>query len=192
MKEVKIGKVRFSEKHLGIIAGPCVIEDRDHALKMAVEIKKIADKIDLPIIFKSSFDKANRTSIKSFRGPGIEKGMKIRKESPDKIGDLWGISALDEDFQIVNRYIMYLKFGFALVTDQVCEAIHQGLMTREEGVKLANKYDGKCDISYLEKVCDYLKISLNEFYEVVDKFVNRELFEKKNGQWSPKFTVGLP
>ena len=77
MKEVKIGNVTFSEKHLGIITGPCVIESRDHSLRMANEIKKISDNIELPIIFKSSFDKANRTSIKSFRGPGIEEGIKI-------------------------------------------------------------------------------------------------------------------
>ena len=77
MKEVKIGNVTFSKKHLGIIAGPCVIESRDHSLRMANEIKKISDDIELPIIFKSSFDKANRTSIKSFRGPGIDEGIKI-------------------------------------------------------------------------------------------------------------------
>ena len=77
MKEVKIGNVTFSDNHLGIIAGPCVIEDRDHSLRMANEIKKISDDIKLPIIFKSSFDKANRTSIKSFRGPGIDEGIKI-------------------------------------------------------------------------------------------------------------------
>ena len=77
MKEVKIGNVTFSEKHLGIIAGPCVIESRDHSLRMANEIKKISDAIELPIVFKSSFDKANRTSIKSFRGPGIDEGIKI-------------------------------------------------------------------------------------------------------------------
>ena len=77
MKEVKIGNVIFSDKHLGIIAGPCVIEDRDHSLRMANEIKKISDDIEIPIIFKSSFDKANRTSIKSFRGPGIDEGIKI-------------------------------------------------------------------------------------------------------------------
>jgi len=77
LKEVKIGNVTFSEKHLGIITGPCVIESRDHSLRMANEIKKISDNIELPIIFKSSFDKANRTSIKSFRGPGIEEGIKI-------------------------------------------------------------------------------------------------------------------
>ena len=77
MKEVKIGNVTFSEKHLGIIAGPCVIESRDHSLRIANEIKKISDDTELPIIFKSSFDKANRTSIKSFRGPGIDEGIKI-------------------------------------------------------------------------------------------------------------------
>jgi len=86
LKEIKIGKVRFSEKHLGVIAGPCVIESRDHALIMASEIKKIADKLDLPIIFKSSFDKANRTSIKSFRGPGIEEGMKILSDVKAETG----------------------------------------------------------------------------------------------------------
>ena len=54
-----------------------MIESRDHSLRMANEIKKISDDIELPIIFKSSFDKANRTSIKSFRGPGIDEGIKI-------------------------------------------------------------------------------------------------------------------
>ena len=86
MKEVKVGKVIFSEKHLGVIAGPCVIESRDHSLKMASEIKQISDKIKLPIIFKSSFDKANRTSIKSFRGPGIDKGMKILSDVKAETG----------------------------------------------------------------------------------------------------------
>ena len=86
MKEVKVGKVIFSEKHLGVIAGPCVIESRDHSLKMASEIRQISDKIKLPIIFKSSFDKANRTSIKSFRGPGIDKGMKILSDVKTETG----------------------------------------------------------------------------------------------------------
>ena len=80
MKEVKIGNDTFSDKKLGIIAGPCVIEDRDHSIRMANEIKRISDDIRLPIIFKSSFDKANRTSIKSFRGNGLDDGLKILEE----------------------------------------------------------------------------------------------------------------
>ena len=86
MKEVKIGEVVFSETSLGVIAGPCVIENREHSLKMALEIKKISESVKIPIIFKSSFDKANRTSIKSFRGPGIEEGLKILSEVKSETG----------------------------------------------------------------------------------------------------------
>ena len=77
MRDIKIGNVIFGEDNLGIIAGPCVIENRDHSLEMSYAIKGVSEDIGIPIIFKSSFDKANRTSIKSFRGPGIEDGMRI-------------------------------------------------------------------------------------------------------------------
>ncbi len=86
MKEIKVGEVKFSDKHLGVIAGPCVIENRDHSLKMASDIKIISERLDLPIIFKSSFDKANRTSIKSFRGPGIDEGMRILSDVKNETG----------------------------------------------------------------------------------------------------------
>ena len=62
---------------LFLIAGPCVIESRDHSFFMATELKKIAAEAGVPFVFKASFDKANRTSIKSFRGPGIEEGLQI-------------------------------------------------------------------------------------------------------------------
>ena len=62
---------------LFLIAGPCVIETRDHAFFMASELKKIAAANGLPFVFKASYDKANRTSIKSFRGLGIKEGLKI-------------------------------------------------------------------------------------------------------------------
>ena len=60
-----------------IIAGPCVIESRAHALKVARSVQKAAAKADLPVIFKASFDKANRTSLSGFRGPGIDEGLEI-------------------------------------------------------------------------------------------------------------------
>lgn len=62
---------------LFLIAGPCVIESERHALKMAEEISAIARRHDVPYIFKASYDKANRTSIKSYRGPGLEEGLRI-------------------------------------------------------------------------------------------------------------------
>jgi 2-dehydro-3-deoxyphosphooctonate aldolase (KDO 8-P synthase) len=62
---------------LTLIGGPCVIESEDFTLKMAEEIRKVCDRLHVPLIFKSSFDKANRTSIHSFRGLSIEGGLKI-------------------------------------------------------------------------------------------------------------------
>lgn len=62
---------------LVFIAGPCVIESADHALGVALRLGEIAESLGIPLVFKSSFDKANRTSGKSFRGPGLEKGLEI-------------------------------------------------------------------------------------------------------------------
>src|SRR6185437_11208546 len=62
---------------LFLIAGPCVIENETHALKMAEEISAVARKLNIPYIFKASYDKANRTSLHSFRGPGLEEGLRI-------------------------------------------------------------------------------------------------------------------
>lgn len=69
-----------------LIAGPCVIESRDHCLKMAKEIINVTSKLKIQYIFKASFDKANRTSSKSFRGQGIDEGLKILQEVRDTYG----------------------------------------------------------------------------------------------------------
>ncbi len=86
MKVINITeKISFGGKNLPLIAGPCVIESRDHSLYMALQIKKIADKLSIPFVFKSSFDKANRTSITSFRGPGIDEGLQILADVKSEI-----------------------------------------------------------------------------------------------------------
>lgn len=114
----------------------------------------------------------------------IKHGLKIREESPEMIGDIWGFTGLDEDFRIVNQMIKYVKFGFGHVTDQVCEAISQGLMQREEGFELLKKYDGKCDHSYIEKFCKYLCICEEEFWEVVEAFRGKDIWQKDDkGEW---------
>jgi 2-dehydro-3-deoxyphosphooctonate aldolase (KDO 8-P synthase) len=71
---------------LALIGGPCVIESEDFTLKMAEGIRKVCDRLQIPLIFKSSFDKANRTSIHSFRGQEIEVGLKILQRVKDAIG----------------------------------------------------------------------------------------------------------
>ena len=86
MREIKVGNVIFGKDNLGIIAGPCVIENRDHSLEMSYAIKEVSEDVGIPIIFKSSFDKANRTSIKSFRGPGIQEGMRILSDVKTETG----------------------------------------------------------------------------------------------------------
>jgi 2-dehydro-3-deoxyphosphooctonate aldolase (KDO 8-P synthase) len=73
-------------KELFLIAGPCVIESRDHVLFMASELKKITSACKVPLVFKASYDKANRTSIKSFRGPGADEGLNLLREVRDKVG----------------------------------------------------------------------------------------------------------
>lgn len=71
---------------LTLMGGPCVIESEDFTLKMAEEIRKVCDRLNISFIFKSSFDKANRTSINSFRGQPLEKGLEILQKVKDKIG----------------------------------------------------------------------------------------------------------
>ena len=78
--------ISFGGKGLPLIAGPCVIENRDHSLRMAAAIKKITDRLSLPFIFKSSYDKANRTSVSSFRGPGIDEGLQILADVKSELG----------------------------------------------------------------------------------------------------------
>jgi len=74
------------EAPLFFIAGPCVIETETLILDTASELKKIGDELGVPVIFKSSFDKANRSSIDSYRGPGIEEGLRILQRVKDELG----------------------------------------------------------------------------------------------------------
>ena len=84
MKNVNIKNVNFGLKEFSLIAGPCVIESREHALKMAESIKIISENVGIPVVYKSSFDKANRTSISSYRGLGIDVGLDILAEVKEK------------------------------------------------------------------------------------------------------------
>jgi len=86
-KVVSIRKIKIGgENPLVLIAGPCVIEGESSALRHAEKIKIIADRLEIPYIYKSSYDKANRTSLDSYRGPGLKKGIKILNKVKEKIG----------------------------------------------------------------------------------------------------------
>ena len=76
----KVDKIEIGGPELFLIAGPCVIESEKHALKMAECVAGVAKALKIPYIFKASYDKANRTSLKSFRGPGLSEGLRILRK----------------------------------------------------------------------------------------------------------------
>src|SRR2546423_10173088 len=79
-RSFQVGSATFGDGRLAIIAGPCVIESREHALMMARECSSRAREAGLDFVYKSSFDKANRSSVRSFRGLGMEAGLEVLAE----------------------------------------------------------------------------------------------------------------
>jgi len=86
MKKIKLGDFFIGDKTgFVLIAGPCVLENEETAMNIALYLRKLTAALDIPFIFKASYDKANRTSIKSYRGPGLEKGLEILKKIKGKL-----------------------------------------------------------------------------------------------------------
>jgi len=112
--EVKISnKVRIGNVEVGgtgslfLISGPCVIESKRITLEVARFLKELSQKVNIPVIFKSSYDKANRTSIDSFRGPGLDKGLEILKEVKDATGlpilsDIHQVSEIKKAVEVLD------------------------------------------------------------------------------------------
>src|SRR5436309_14108621 len=86
VKPSQVGNATFGDGRLTIIAGPCVIESAEHALMMARECLARASAAGLDFVYKSSFDKANRSSVKSFRGHGMKAGLDILKRVKEELG----------------------------------------------------------------------------------------------------------
>jgi 2-dehydro-3-deoxyphosphooctonate aldolase (KDO 8-P synthase) len=85
-KNVKVGNIKIGEDSLSLIAGPCVIESRKQCLEIASQLAEISMLLDTPLVFKASYDKANRSSHESFRGLGIKSGMEILLEVKETYG----------------------------------------------------------------------------------------------------------
>ena len=96
--QFSIGEVLVGGGGFFLIAGPCVIESEEHALKMAEAIAAVARDKKLPYIFKASYDKANRTSIRSFRGPGLQEGLRIL----DKVRRVVGVPVLTDVHEVAD------------------------------------------------------------------------------------------
>ncbi len=86
ISEVAVGPVSIGEgRPLALLAGPCVIESERHTIRLAEAIREICARLNFPFIFKASFDKANRSSIESYRGPGLDEGLRILVKTRDAI-----------------------------------------------------------------------------------------------------------
>ncbi len=119
-------------------------------------------------------------------------GLLIRNNNKiEKSGDLIGISSLDEDWVSLNQVIKYYKYGFGRISDQVNEEIRLGKISRDEGISIIEKYDGKCDDKYIKSFCKYIEIPYNQFWENIYKSINKKLFYIEKGIIKPKFKVGI-
>lgn len=130
-KIIKVGNVSLGNKiPLGIIAGPCQIESREHAIFIAGKMVEITKQLGIPYIFKASFDKANRTSINSARGVGLEEGMRTFEEIRKLYPDLPIVTDIHEPQQcpVVAQYVDMLQIPAFLCrqTDLVVAAAKTG------------------------------------------------------------------
>jgi N-acetyl sugar amidotransferase len=118
------------------------------------------------------------------------RGLAVKEPSVTD-ADFWGTSMLDEDFFTVNMMLKWLKFGFGRANDNVNEEIRCGRLSREEAIKIVDKFDGACSPEVIEKFCSFIEISSEEFWRVVDSYVNFDLFERiEVGVYKKKFEVG--
>ncbi len=124
----------------------------------------------------------------------VARGLKGRPgHDPSLTGRINRYMCVDTELKIINQMLKYYKFGFGAVTDEVCYRIREGRMSREDGVRLVQLYDGQVGNGYIQTWCDYIGISIVKFWKVTDQWVNRELFERDTttGKWNPKFRVGV-
>ena len=128
---VNIGNLSIEEKGpFFVIAGPCVIEDEDTTLGIAAFLRKTSEEMDLPIIFKTSYDKANRTSFNSYRGPGLNNGLAIIQKVKEETGlsvlsDVHNIDEAIKASEVVD--IMQIPAFLCRQTDLLLAAGSTGL-----------------------------------------------------------------
>jgi 2-dehydro-3-deoxyphosphooctonate aldolase (KDO 8-P synthase) len=129
VKPFAVGNTIFGDGRLTIIAGPCVIESLDHALMMARECSTRARNAGLDFVYKSSFDKANRSSIKSFRGLGLEDGLAVLRQVKDELGvpvltDVHEVSQVAPVAEVAD--VLQIPAFLSRQTDLVLEAARSG------------------------------------------------------------------
>ena len=119
-------------------------------------------------------------------------GLELRSRDVTLTGDISGASMLDEEFTNINMMLKYYKFGFGRTTDTVNERIRAGVMTRQEAISVVKKFDGICDDYIIKRYSEYVGISVSQFWDCANAYVNKSLFDVINGRRpQPKFEVGV-
>ena len=114
----------------------------------------------------------------------------LAERAERNIGAIENFSATDTNLIHLYFYLMYLKFGFGRTTSEVGNEIRRGAMTRKQGINIVNKFDGEYPERHIDSYLEYYDMSSAEFDAVLDKWANKDLFEKLDGRWVPRFTVG--
>jgi len=126
---VRAGEVVFGDGHLVLIAGPCVVEDRDTTLAIADYLVQLCVRHGIQLVFKASYDKANRTSLSSFRGPGIEEGLRILEQVKQEfslplISDIHDVSQIKPASEVLD--ILQIPAFLSRQTDLLVAAASSG------------------------------------------------------------------
>ena len=113
----------------------------------------------------------------------------LNEKDDSNAGTFTNFAQNDQAFYALHCYLMYLKYGFGRATQDVGIEIRRGSMTRDQGISLVQLYDGQYPEEFISTYLEYYEMTKKEFDGIIDKYSNRDLFEKVNGTWSPKFTI---
>ncbi len=153
-KILKIGKVKLGGNGpFVLIAGPCVIESRQMTLSIATTLQKITSRLKIPFIFKASYDKANRTSIESFRGPGLVKGLEVLEEVKNclkvpVISDVHCAEEVDEAAEVLD--VLQIPAFLCRQTDLIVKVGQTGKVVNVKKGQFLSPHEVKQIISKVE------------------------------------------
>lgn len=163
MKEYMSSSITNTQKKPLIIAGPCVIEDKGLVLEVAQELSAIANRLEIDLVFKASYDKANRSSFKSFRGPGIREGLQILETVKAETGlrilsDVHEVSEVDRAAEILD--ILQIPAFLCRQTDLIAHAAKKGKALNIKKGQFLAPWDMKNVVDKaIEAGCDNLFIT---------------------------------
>jgi len=164
-RKVKIDSaVTVGGRGLFLIAGPCVLESRKHAFALALHARTVCEKLRLPFIFKASFDKANRSSLDSFRGPGLKKGLRILAEIKRELGvpvlsDVHETAQVEEAAEVLD--VLQIPAFLCRQTDLLLAAAKTGKAVNIKKGQFLSPYEMKNAVEKIRSVGN-TKILLTE------------------------------